>query len=139
MSVRAISLAFATTLLTAAAAESQHMAIDSPWVPDPRLAAASAPIAYPVATIAAPLPSASMSRSRHAVVSVLAGAMLGTVIGVLEGPTVRPGCSVPERGSTSICPGPESSDRPIVIGALLGGTVGFLYHLSWRRQPSRGQ
>ena len=139
MSVRPISLALAATLLTAAAAESQRVALDSPWVPDPRLAAASAPLAYPVEAMAAPLSSASMSRSRHAIVSVLAGAMLGTVIGLLEGPNFRPGCSVPERGSVSICSGPESSDRPIVIGALLGGTVGLLYHLSWRRRPSSGQ
>ena len=139
MSVRPVSLALAATLLTAAVAESQHIEIDSPWVPDARLAVASASIAHPVAARAAPLPSASVSRTRHALVSVLAGAMLGTVIGVLEGPNVRPGCAVPERDPTSICSGPESSDRPIVIGALLGGTVGFLYHLSWSRQTSSGQ
>lgn len=51
MSVRPISFALAATLLTAAAAESQRIAIDSPWVPDPRPAMASAPVTYPVATI----------------------------------------------------------------------------------------
>ena len=139
MSVHPISLALAATLLTATVAESQRIEIDPLWVPDARLAAAFAPFAYPVETMAGSLPSASVSRSRHAVVSVLAGAMLGTVIGVLEGPIIRPGCAVPERDPTSICSGPESSDRPILIGALLGGTVGFLYHLAWSRHTSRGQ
>jgi hypothetical protein len=130
MSVHPISFALVATLLAAVAAQGQQLVGHSPWVPDPRLAPVFAPVAHSTHRAPASLLPTPMSRNRHAIVSVLAGAMVGTAIGLLESTNVRKGCSVPEPGS--ICSVRESSDRPIVIGALLGATMGFLYHLSRR-------
>jgi hypothetical protein len=105
------------------------------WTPDPRLVFALAPSAPAAAFAPAPAPSArdfaveGRRSRRHAVTSVLAGAMVGTLIGMIDSGRSNVGCAVPDAAGGE-CPPPESEDRPIIIGAAIGAAVGLLYHLA---------
>jgi hypothetical protein len=132
-----IALALALALLAAAPrARTQLPEPAAAWAPDPRLALVL-PVTLQPSAAASVLVGASTSApverrrgTRHAITSILAGAMAGTMLGMVESAGPRLHCeSVTEAPVVITCPPPESAGRPIVIGAVLGAATGLLFHL----------
>lgn len=124
-------LAITLVALVAAApsGNAQLTDVTAPWALDLRLATSHSQAHRP--SLANYRQAAPISPARRAITHVLAGAMIGTLVGMVV-PNDRPlgvDCVRPE-DPPSACPASQdNSDEPIFAGTLLGAGAGLLIYL----------
>jgi len=131
-----ISVALALAIISAPTAMAQNVLSPHAWVLDARLA--PPPLAQPLpVTIQSEI--VETSHARRGFAHLLAGAMVGAVVGLIVHDDGRVNSCDQLDNEPTPCVGlPNFDDEPIVVGALLGAAAGLTIYLVRTLLPDKG-
>ena len=123
-------------VVSAPTAMAQNVLSPHAWVPDARLTPPPSAV-----TLSATLQTeiAQRSHARQGFVHLVAGVMVGTMVGILmqDGDRLSP-CYQPEDEPIPCVGLVDADDEPIVLGAILGAAAGLTIYLVRTLLPDTG-
>lgn len=131
-----ISVALALGIISAPTAMAQNVLSPHAWVLDARLT--PAPLAQP-SPLAIQSEIVQTSHARRGFAHLLAGAMVGAMVGLIVHDDGRVDPCIPLENEPAPCVGlPNFDDEPIVVGAFVGAASGLTIYLVRTLLPNKG-